>query len=145
METISSIHTHNTEATDILAAIHNINEPIIYEYFIKLNNEEFKEVAELFAEKGCLHPPFDKPIQGREMIAEYFVKEAVGMRFYPQYGEKVTSDSPNSQYHLQGKVETSWFTVNVNWLIEVNSAKEIVIVEVKLLDSLNDLLNLKRD
>lgn len=137
MKTIPSVNT------DMMIAIDNLNEPTICEYFIKLNNSEFKETADLFADQGLLNPPFDEPIQGRNAIAEYFAKEAVGMKFCPEYVEIVMIDGVHSQYQIQGKVATSLFTVNVGWLIKLNVAKEIMNVEVKLLNSLGDLLKFK--
>jgi hypothetical protein len=135
--------------TDISINIDGIQEPSIHEYFKKLNSGEFLATAELFAKQGVLIPPFEKPIQGRKAIAQYLQKEAQGMKFWPERGEIVTSgvDSSlenQSQYQIQGRVETAWFTVNVSWLIELNAAKEIMLVEVKLQATLPDLLNLSR-
>jgi Nuclear transport factor 2 (NTF2) domain len=122
--------------------ISDIHEPIVHEYFEKLNVGDFVEAANLFAEQGCLNPPFEKSIQGRSAIAQYFESEAKGMKFCPEHGQKVTYEDEQTHYQLQGKVQTNWFTVNVNWLIKLNSVKEILVVEVNLLASMNDLLNL---
>ena len=132
--------------------IRGIHEPVIYEYFARLNNGEFIATAELFAEQGYLIPPFDKQLQGRESIAQYLEKEAIGIRFLPECGEIVASvDIPSrlehndhTQYQIQGKVEINWFTVNISWSIELNAVKEIILVEVKLLASLEDLLSFSR-
>ena len=132
--------------------IQGINEPVIYEYFASLNNSEFIATAELFAEQGYLIPPFDKQLQGREAIAQYLAKEASGIKFLPEQGELVTSvdsaanlgDGDRTQYQIQGKVEINWFTVNISWSIQLNAAKEIMLVEVKLLTSLDDLLSFSR-
>jgi hypothetical protein len=132
--------------------IWGIHEPVIYEYFASLNNGEFIATAELFAEQGCLIPPFDKQLQGREAIAQYLAKEAIGIRFLPERGEIVTSvdsaanleDDDRTQYQIQGKVEINWFTVNISWSIDLNAAKEIMLAEVKLLTSLEDLLSFSR-
>lgn len=137
--------------TDISINIDGIQETRIHEYFKKLNSGEFSATAELFAEQGILRPPFEKPVQGRKAIAQYFQKEAPGMKFWPERGETVTSgadlsfeNQPQSQYQIQGRVATAWFTINVSWLIELNAAQEITVVEVKLLTALHDLLNLNR-
>jgi hypothetical protein len=53
----------------------------------------------------------------------------------------ILSDSTFTQYQVQGKVKTNQFTVNVNWLIQLNSIKEIILVEVKLVASLVELLD----
>jgi hypothetical protein len=132
--------------------IQGINEPVIYEYFTRLNNGEFIATAELFAAQGCLIPPFDKQLQGREAIAQYLEKEAIGIRFLPERGQIVTNvdtastlaHGDRTQYQIQGKVEINWFTINISWSIDLNSAKEIVLVTVKLLAALEDLLSFSR-
>lgn len=121
--------------------IQGIHESVIYEYFTRLNNGEFITTAELFAEKGCLNPPFDKQLQGRDAIAQYLEEQAKGIIFSPEYGEILMSDSNHTQYQIQGKVELNWFTVNISWLFELDIAKEIMLVDVKLLASLDDLLS----
>lgn len=121
--------------------IQGIHESVIYEYFTRLNNGEFITTAELFAEKGCLNPPFDKQLQGRDAIAQYLEEQAKGIIFSPEYGEILMSDSNHTQYQIQGKVELNWFTVNISWLFELDIAKEIILVDVKLLASLDDLLS----
>ena len=124
--------------------IDGIDELTIYEYFARLNNNEFIATSELFAEQGCLNPPFEKTVYGRDAIAQYLEKEAKGIEFCPAYGEMIVSDSTYTQYQIQGKVKTSQFTVNVNWLIQLNSNKEIILVEVKLVASLIELLNFSK-
>jgi Nuclear transport factor 2 (NTF2) domain len=120
----------------------NIRESKLQEYFAELNAGRFLAAAELFADQGCLKPPFEKSIQGRKAIAQYFENEAKGMRFCPEEGQILTQNSEQTHYRIQGKVETNWFTVNVSWLIQLNSMKEIMSVEVSLLGSLTDLLHL---
>ncbi len=124
--------------------IDGIDELTIYHYFARLNNNEFIATSELFAEQGCLNPPFEKTVYGRDAIAQYLEKEAKGIEFCPIYGEMIMSDSTYTQYQIQGKVKTNQFTVNVNWLIQLNSMKEIILVEVKLVASLIELLNFSK-
>jgi ketosteroid isomerase-like protein len=69
-----------------LVSIDSIDEPIIHEYFARLNGNDFDAVAELFLEEGYLKPPFENLIKGRKEIAEYFAKEATGMIFCPENG-----------------------------------------------------------
>jgi hypothetical protein len=136
--------TSLTQPTNIQIEIRGIHEPVIDEYFARLNNGEFTATAELFAAQGCLNPPFDQQLQGRDAIAQYLEKEAKGIKFCPEDGIVLTSDSSHTQYQIQGKVEMNWFTVNVSWSMQLNAAKEIVLVEVKLLTSLDDLLSFSR-
>jgi hypothetical protein len=126
----------------MLGDINTIHAFTIQEYFEKLNTGEFNAAAELFSEQGCLSPPFETSIQGREAIAQYLATEAKGMRFCPEQLEILAHDSEQTQYQLVGTVETRWFMVNVSWLMQLNSAKEILTVEVKLLAALTDLLQL---
>jgi hypothetical protein len=149
----------STDAAESLAEslnseinIQGIDEPVIYEYFASLNNGKFMATAGLFAEQGCLNPPFDKQLQGRAAIAQYLEQEAKGIRFFPECGEILTNlvtaapleNCDRTQYQIQGKVEINWFTVNISWSIELNAAREIVLVDVKLLTSLSDLLSFSR-
>ncbi len=124
--------------------IHGIHEPVIYAYFERLNNGEFIATSKLFSEQGCLNPPFDNQIQGRDAISQYLEQEAKGIRFCPEDGEVLTIDPNHTRYHIQGKVEMNWFTINTSWSIDLNAATEIVLVEVKLLTSLDDLLSFSR-
>jgi hypothetical protein len=136
--------TSMTKPLTMRADIQGIHEPVIYEYFERLNNGEFTATAELFAEQGCLNPPFDKQLQGRSAIAQYLEQEAQGITFSPESGEIFMSDARHTQYQIQGKVELNWFAVNINWSITLNAAREITIVAVKLLASPDDLLSFSR-
>ncbi len=124
--------------------IKGITEPIIDEYFIQLNNANFSKTAALFTEQGNLYPPFGKVVQGKSAIAQYLQKEAVGMKFYPEWGEITFDYSNNKHYQIQGKVTTHQFTVNVSWLFQLSSTQEISVLEIKLMASLKELAQLKR-
>ena len=146
--------------TDRTIDIQSIQSTTIDEYFSRLNHYEYVGTAELFTTIGCLHPPFENPIQGREAIAQYLQQEAQGMRFVPEHGillplalakplpplfgidsdERI--DSPQTRIQIQGKVQTTWFIVNVSWLFELNSTTEIMLLQIKLLAALPELLNL---
>jgi hypothetical protein len=140
----TDMSTPVTQPTKSKIDIQGIYEPVIDEYFERLNNGEFALTAELFAAQGCLNPPFDKQLQGREAIAQYLAEEAKGIRFFPEDGKILVSDSNHPQYQIQGKVEMNWFTVNISWLIELNAAQEIMTVDVKVLTTLDDLLSFSR-
>jgi hypothetical protein len=146
MKTSSSLGTETSVAKPLIikADIQGIHEPVIYEYFARLNNGEFAATAELFAEQGCLNPPFDNQLQGRDAIAQYLAEQAQGIIFVPESGEILISDTSHTQYQIQGKVELNWFTVNISWSIDLNADQEIMLVDVKLLASLDDLLSFSR-
>jgi len=152
MKTISVLAPESrTIDLDTSLDIDGIYENTIHEYFMRLNNGEFMETAQLFAEQGCLNPPFEKSIVGKEALARYLEKEAKGMNFCPERGEILTKvgladpleHSDRTQYHIQGKVKTNFFTVNVSWSIELNAIKEIMAVDVKLLASIDELLSFR--
>jgi hypothetical protein len=132
-----------------LISMDSIDEPTIHAYFTGLNSNNFAATAELFGEEGYLKPPFEKLIKGKKEIAEYFDKEAIGMVFCPEKGgilnhsgeKTILQNIKHIEYQIQGKVQTSLFTVNVQWLIQLNRSKEIMAVEVKLLASLIELVN----
>jgi SnoaL-like domain len=123
--------------------IDGIHETTIYEYFRRLDRGDFEATANLFADGGCLNPPFEKSIVGREAIAQYLSKEAIGMSFRPECGQLVESDLARMRYQIQGKVVTNYFTVSVGWSIELNADREITIVGIKLLASMSELLTLR--
>ncbi len=125
---------------ELLGKIEGIEEPTITAYFTRLNSCEFDGVAALFTDRGQLAPPFENPIEGRAAIAAYLQKEASGMSFWPESGALLIRDAGLAQYHIQGKVKTNYFTINVSWLIQLNAAKEILLVEVKLLAALEELI-----
>lgn len=130
--------------TELSIQIDGIEEPTISSYFIDLNRGEANATAQLFAEKGCIQPPFEESIEGREAIAKYLAKEARGMRFRPESGAILIRDKDLTQYQIQGKVQTNYFTINVSWLMQLNPDKEIVLVEVKLLAALEELLKFSK-
>ena len=120
-----------------------INEPVVHDYFVRLNQSDFIATAALFSEQGGLKPPFEGIITGRSAIAEYLEKEALGMKIFPTHMKTTMNDQSYTQYQVQGKVKTNYFTLNASWLINLNTVKEITLVEIKLLENLSDLLAFK--
>ena len=134
----------NSPATQRLMIIENIIEPVIYEYFLRLNSGDFIGVSKLFSKNGSLHPPFERKLWGREAIAQYLQAEAKGLQAYPKLGNLIYKSDRSNTYEIQGYVKTSFFTVNVCWIIELDDNQEIISIELKLLAQLQDLLALKR-
>jgi len=126
-----------------LASTDDISETVIDDYFSRLNDGEFVGVAELFSVRGILCPPFGKPICGRDAIARYLQTEAKGMESLPKSGIVRNGNDGDILYQIEGNVKTSFFTVNVNWLIHLNVQKEIELLEVRLLEKLQDLIAFK--
>jgi hypothetical protein len=129
---------------ELLGNIDGIESPTIAAYFTRLNSGEFGAAAQLFADCGQLAPPFEEPIEGRAAIATYLEREASGMSFWPESGALLIREDDLAQYHIQGKVKTNYFTINVSWLIQLNPNKEILLVEVKLLAALEELLKFSK-
>ena len=120
-----------------------ITMPEILQYFETLNAGDFDATANLFAESGVLHAPFEDPIIGRISIATYLKKEARGMQLEPQKGVSQILKDGNVEVQVSGRVQTSAFGVNVGWLFLLNSDQKILSVTVKLLASPQELLNLR--
>jgi hypothetical protein len=134
---------------DLLQATTNpemawLQEPAISNYFLKLNQGDFIGVAQLFTEQGSLCAPFQSEICGREAIYNYLQAEGKGMIAVPKSGSMEPLQNGGIAHQVVGQVRTSLFTVNVAWTIELNSAKEIVSVTVKLLAEFKELLGLRR-
>ena len=129
---------------DLATTIDGIEEPTITAYFRTLNQENFTATADLFTTSGCLNPPFEGSIVGRAAIAKYLETEARGMILCPEFGRLLIKDNDVAQYHIQGKVKTNYFTINVTWLFQLNLDREILLVEVKLLAALDELLKFKK-
>ncbi len=128
----------------LIDSITGVASPSIVAYFNSLNSGNFAAAAALFTDNACLHPPFDLPLYGRDAIATYLEREARGMMFSPDSGAMLIKDNDLIQYQIQGRVKTSYFTINVSWLMQLTSADRICLVEVKLLASLPELLKIKR-
>ena len=141
----------NSCPSQISPEIDNIDELVIAQYFSGLNKNNFEEVSQLFSLQGCLHPPFEKRIYGREAICQYLQAEGSGIEAFPQSvtiqsytaGQILDEQECHVVYQIVGYVKTSFFTVNVGWSMQLNFAREILSVEVKLLANLEELLKLK--
>ncbi|WP_333256150.1 nuclear transport factor 2 family protein [Microcoleus sp. S13_C5] len=117
--------------------------PGVLHYFETLNAGDFEATANLFADDGVLHAPFEDPIIGRSAIATYLKKEARGMQLEPQKGVSQILEDGKVEVQVSGRVQTSAFGVNVAWLFLLNSDQKILSVTVKLLASPQELLNLR--
>ena len=123
--------------------IAGITKPTVLRYFETLNAGDFEATANLFAEDGVLHAPFEEPIIGSSSIATYLKTEARGMQLEPQQGVSQILEDGNVEVQVSGRVQTSAFGINVAWLLLLNSDQKILSVTVKLLASPQELLNLR--
>ncbi len=128
-------------------SLDGLTQPTIRAYFEALNAGNFQATANLFAPEGQLLPPFESPIVGRDAIFAYLETEARGMTAMPQAEAQEIREPASSDeigIDVVGKVQTALFIVNVRWQFLLNFQSEILSVKIKLLASLQDLLNLKR-
>ncbi|KOP23447.1 nuclear transport factor 2 [Hapalosiphon sp. MRB220] len=125
--------------------IEGITEPTILAYFQTLNAGDFDATANLFANDGVMHPPFESGIIGPEAIANYLNKEALGIKAYPQQGISETVEEDLIQFQVTGKAQTSWCGVNVLWQFVLNQQQEILYTKIKLLASPQELLKMQRN
>ena len=123
--------------------IPGITMPGILQYFETLNAGDFEATANLFADDGVLHAPFEDPIIGSLLIATYLKKEARGMQLEPEQGVSQILEDGHVKVQVSGRVQTPAFGVNVGWLFLLNSDQKILSVTVKLLASPQELLNLR--
>lgn len=120
-----------------------ISIPIIYNYFVSINNENFQETINLFTDDGVMYPPFDSALVGREAILVYLQKEAKGLKLVPDAISVEELTTEESHYQVTGKVQTPVFTVNVSWYFVIYQS-QIISVKVKLLAALQELLQFKK-
>lgn len=125
-------------------SIEGITEPAVLRYFETMNAGEYEATAALFAQMGEMHPPFEKPILGREAIASYLQAEAKEMQLSPHQGIVETLLDDQKQIQVSGKVQTPIFGVNVSWIFVLTPEGEILTARIKLLASPQELLSLRR-
>lgn len=118
-------------------------DPVTEQYFENFNQGNYAAVATLFSDAGCLCPPFEAEILGPPAIATYLAQEAVGMRAIPKESQIQPTDE-GRQVTVKGRVKTPLFTVNVQWIFAITATDQIQRVEIKLLASLQELLQFNR-
>ncbi len=133
------------EVNQDLLNIENIQSQVIHNYFLTLNENKFEEFAALFSPDGILFPPFESAIAGRDSICQYLQTTGIEVKAFPQSGTVQPENNGITVYQISGNVKTSYFTVNVVWIIELNAEQQIVSAKIKLLATLEDLLRFKRD
>lgn len=115
----------------------------VQQYFETFNAGDFEATANLFAEDGVLHAPFEEPIIGKSSIASYLKTEARGMLLEPQQSASKILEDGTVEIQVSGRVQTPVFGINVGWVFMLNFQQEIVSVTVKLLASPQELLTLR--
>ncbi|GAC1469079.1 MAG: orange carotenoid protein N-terminal domain-containing protein [Chamaesiphon sp.] len=128
--------------------IEGITEPTVLSYIENMNAYDFEAAVALFAEKGALQPPFQKPIVGHKAVLAYMREECQGLKMMPQKGISESIEDGYTQVKVTGKVQTPWFGANVGmniaWRFLLDPQGKIFFVAVDLLASPKELLNLAR-
>ncbi|HSM82735.1 MAG TPA: ketosteroid isomerase family protein [Nodosilinea sp.] len=133
--------TRSAEAILDLAAI----SPGIDHYFAGFNAEDHRAVANLFEPDGVLLAPFEDPIVGPEAIYTYLHAEAVNMQATPLEVEAAPAAADGTrQVVVKGQVKTLLFTVSVRWTFVLTAADTLQSTEIKLLASLQELMQFDR-
>jgi hypothetical protein len=101
-------------------------------------------VAALFAADGVLLAPFEATMVGAEAIYTYLQAEAVSMRATPVEVESETAADGTRCVVVRGRVKTQLFTVSVRWTFALTAADTIQSAEIKLMASLQELMQLAR-
>lgn len=137
-----------TAAASTAIKIDGITEPAVLNYIAAMNADNFDAAVSLFTSDGALQPPFQKPIVGREAIAQYMREEAQGLNMMPKQGICEVQPDGSKQLKITGVVQTPWFGVNVGmniaWRFLINSEGKIFFVAIDMLASPQELLNLGR-
>ena len=113
-------------------------------YFAGFNAEDYRAVAALFEADGVLLAPFEEPIVGPEAIYVYLQAEAVNMRAIPLEIEAAPKADGTRQVVVKGRVKTSLFTVNARWTFALSADDTLQSAEIKLLASLQELMQIDR-
>lgn len=124
--------------------IDGVSHPTVLSYFETLNTGEFDATSELFAIDGVMQPPFEKPITGRDAIADYLHREAIGITAQPSQGTYQTIETGEVEFEIVGRVQTPVFSVNVTWRMILNADDEVSFIRIKLNASPKELMNLRR-
>ncbi|TAG75492.1 MAG: nuclear transport factor 2 family protein [Oscillatoriales cyanobacterium] len=104
-----------------------LTKPALEQYFETFNAGDFEATANLFAEDGVLHAPFEEPIIDLE----------------PQQSASKILEDGTVEIQVSGRVQTPAFGINVGWVFLLNFQQEILSVTVKLLASPQELLTLR--
>ncbi|MGF1460917.1 MAG: ketosteroid isomerase family protein [Leptolyngbyaceae cyanobacterium] len=120
------------------------DESVVTSYFEHFNAGEFEQAAHLFTPEGMLQPPFEEPVVSPTAIAQYLKSQAKGMQAFPKEVELDDASAPQlCQVVVRGQVTAVVFKVNAAWIFELSPTGQIQHLRVKLLATMQELLNLR--
>ncbi|TVR10711.1 MAG: nuclear transport factor 2 family protein [Phormidium sp. GEM2.Bin31] len=126
------------------AILPDLDVPVVIEYFQFLNAGDCQQTAQRFAAYGELHPPFQGAIVGVEAIQAYLEAEAQGLTCFPEQATVQTAGDGCQLVQVRGHVKTPYFSVPVTWTFNLNAQAQIERVEIRLLASPEQLLELQQ-
>lgn len=132
--------THTAEATLDLVAI----SPVVDRYFTRFNAADYGAIAALFEADGTLLAPFEAAIVGPACIQAYLQAEAVHMQAVPVAAEVEIGPNGDRTVVVKGRVKALLFTVSVQWVFVLSRSEKIRSAEIKLLASLQELMQFDR-
>ena len=118
-------------------------EKTVEQYFHTFNEGAFDKTAQLFTAAGELRPPFEEPLVGYEAIRAYLKQEAEGMEAFPKELEIELGEGDRRRIIVRGQVTAVVFKVNCAWIFELTPDGEIDWVRIKLLASMQELLDIR--
>lgn len=146
-EAINFTFPRTERASTTKLTIEGVTEPTVLKYIEAMNADNFEAAIALFADKGALQPPFQKPIIGHEAIAAYLRDEGQGLTMKPKQGISENIEDGYTQHKVTGTVETPWFGtigMNIAWRFLIDPQGKIFFVAIDLLASPKELINLTR-
>lgn len=115
----------------------------IASYFATLNQGQFEATAALFSPQGRLCPPYQSPIIGREAIVAYLREEASEIQLIPLAEKPCISSNGQIQVDVRGQVQIAGFKLNAVWTFWLNSDGKIDQVQIELLATWEELLQVR--
>lgn len=146
-EAINFKFPRNEPVSTTKLTIEGVKDATVLNYIEAMNADKVDTAVALFAEKGALQPPFQKPIVGREAIAAYLRDEGQGLTMKPKQGISEKIEDGYTQHKIIGTVETPWFGnvgMNIAWRFLIDPQGKIFFVAIDLLASPKELLSLTR-
>jgi ketosteroid isomerase-like protein len=118
--------------------------PVVERYFASFNAADYGAIADLFEPDGILMAPFEDPIVGPDSIRAYLQAEANHMQATAVTAEGEHRADGDRTVVVKGRVKALLFTVAVQWIFVLSEAEKIRSAEIKLLASLQELMQFDR-
>ncbi|MBD2577327.1 ketosteroid isomerase family protein [Oscillatoria sp. FACHB-1406] len=123
-------------------SIEGVDNATVIRYMDDMNANDFDALIELFAPDGAMHPPFQKPIVGKEAILQFLQEDCKNLKVVPESGVEEPAEEGFEQFRVKGKVYSPWLNawVNVAWRFSLNLEGKISLVAIEVIASPKELL-----